>query len=388
MLSARLYLVRHGQSAYNADGLLQGQADPPLSEAGRRRGASAGRGAAAVRERAAPATCGARARPRRCSATRTRARSALARDRRRRLGGPSADRVPVRDRAGLARRPAGRARRRDLGRPRGAGRRRRRRTRGHVADRLPRRRRPGRAVARHRRRSAPRRGPRERQRDGDFRRIRSAVYGWTVRVSVLTRSQVSASSTLGRRWSPYAALILGPLQGGSNGNRPAGTMGPPCRPVTPKPRAPGSRSTASSRAARDPLVHRCAVSAGGGAVSRRNCSIAAITAAASSGEAVLPCSSRRGRRFIAPSLSRSRACPPAPPSTGLWPSSSCSARRSPSPTRPVSPRPRRRSAPRLRAASCSSSAAPVRITGFAVTPPRARRAAAAATAARSRSSLS
>ncbi len=36
MLSARLYLVRHGQSAYNADGLLQGQADPPLSEAGRR----------------------------------------------------------------------------------------------------------------------------------------------------------------------------------------------------------------------------------------------------------------------------------------------------------------------------------------------------------------
>jgi glucosyl-3-phosphoglycerate phosphatase len=35
MLSARLVLVRHGQSTYNADGLLQGQADPLLSAAGR-----------------------------------------------------------------------------------------------------------------------------------------------------------------------------------------------------------------------------------------------------------------------------------------------------------------------------------------------------------------
>src|SRR5919202_2257529 len=35
MLSARLVLVRHGQSVWNADGLLQGQADPPLSPAGR-----------------------------------------------------------------------------------------------------------------------------------------------------------------------------------------------------------------------------------------------------------------------------------------------------------------------------------------------------------------
>lgn len=35
MLSAHLVLVRHGQSTFNADGLLQGQADPPLSEAGR-----------------------------------------------------------------------------------------------------------------------------------------------------------------------------------------------------------------------------------------------------------------------------------------------------------------------------------------------------------------
>jgi probable phosphoglycerate mutase len=35
MLSARLLLVRHGQSTYNAEHRLQGQADPPLSEAGR-----------------------------------------------------------------------------------------------------------------------------------------------------------------------------------------------------------------------------------------------------------------------------------------------------------------------------------------------------------------
>ena len=35
MLAARLVLVRHGQSTWNADGLLQGQADPPLSELGR-----------------------------------------------------------------------------------------------------------------------------------------------------------------------------------------------------------------------------------------------------------------------------------------------------------------------------------------------------------------
>src|SRR6478609_11103840 len=35
MLSARLILVRHGQSTYNAQLRLQGQADPPLSETGR-----------------------------------------------------------------------------------------------------------------------------------------------------------------------------------------------------------------------------------------------------------------------------------------------------------------------------------------------------------------
>jgi glucosyl-3-phosphoglycerate phosphatase len=31
----RLFLVRHGESTYNADGLLQGQADPPLTARGR-----------------------------------------------------------------------------------------------------------------------------------------------------------------------------------------------------------------------------------------------------------------------------------------------------------------------------------------------------------------
>src|SRR6478752_6577613 len=31
----RLVLVRHGQSTYNAQGLLQGQSDPPLSDPGR-----------------------------------------------------------------------------------------------------------------------------------------------------------------------------------------------------------------------------------------------------------------------------------------------------------------------------------------------------------------
>src|SRR4051794_2315935 len=35
MLSARLVLVRHGQSTYNAQRRLQGQANPPLSDAGR-----------------------------------------------------------------------------------------------------------------------------------------------------------------------------------------------------------------------------------------------------------------------------------------------------------------------------------------------------------------
>ena len=70
--------------------------------------------------------------------------------------------------------------------------------------------------------------------------------------------------------------------------------------VSPSPRGcRGSRSTASSRAARHPRVLRRL----GGRRRRRGvaqeCSIAAITAAASSGVALEPCSSRRGRRFTA-----------------------------------------------------------------------------------------
>jgi glucosyl-3-phosphoglycerate phosphatase len=39
MLSPRIVLVRHGQSTWNAEGRLQGQADPPLSALGRREAA-------------------------------------------------------------------------------------------------------------------------------------------------------------------------------------------------------------------------------------------------------------------------------------------------------------------------------------------------------------
>jgi glucosyl-3-phosphoglycerate phosphatase len=40
MLEERLVLIRHGQSTWNADGLLAGQGDPPLTEAGRREAAA------------------------------------------------------------------------------------------------------------------------------------------------------------------------------------------------------------------------------------------------------------------------------------------------------------------------------------------------------------
>ena len=53
--------------------------------------------------------------------------------------------------------------------------------------------------------------------------------------------------------------------------------------------------------------------AGAGAVSRRKCSIAAITAAASSGEADEPCNSRRGRRFTARTLAGSPDASPLSP---------------------------------------------------------------------------
>src|SRR4051812_29502867 len=40
MVSGRIVLVRHGQSTWNAEGRLQGQADPPLSALGRREAAA------------------------------------------------------------------------------------------------------------------------------------------------------------------------------------------------------------------------------------------------------------------------------------------------------------------------------------------------------------
>ena len=44
----RLLLVRHGQSEWNADGRWQGQADPPLSDLGRRQALAAGAAIGAV----------------------------------------------------------------------------------------------------------------------------------------------------------------------------------------------------------------------------------------------------------------------------------------------------------------------------------------------------
>lgn len=44
----RLFLVRHGESTWNADGRWQGQADPPLSELGERQARSAAAAVAAL----------------------------------------------------------------------------------------------------------------------------------------------------------------------------------------------------------------------------------------------------------------------------------------------------------------------------------------------------
>ena len=77
MLSARLVLVRHGQSTYNAQARLQGQADPPLSDAGRAEAVALRASCRASSRSRRAISCG-RARPLRCSATRTRARCALA----------------------------------------------------------------------------------------------------------------------------------------------------------------------------------------------------------------------------------------------------------------------------------------------------------------------
>jgi len=65
--------------------------------------------------------------------------------------------------------------------------------------------------------------------------------------------------------------------------------------------------TASSRAARSHGFGAGSAGAGGGSVSRRNCSTAAITAAASSGEADDPSSFSRGRRFTQRTIRRGAA---------------------------------------------------------------------------------
>lgn len=41
-IGAHLILIRHGESTWNAEGRIQGQADPPLSELGRRQAAALG----------------------------------------------------------------------------------------------------------------------------------------------------------------------------------------------------------------------------------------------------------------------------------------------------------------------------------------------------------
>src|SRR5579859_5673048 len=41
-MTTHLLLIRHGESTWNAEGRIQGQADPPLSELGRRQAAALG----------------------------------------------------------------------------------------------------------------------------------------------------------------------------------------------------------------------------------------------------------------------------------------------------------------------------------------------------------
>ena len=67
--------------------------------------------------------------------------------------------------------------------------------------------------------------------------------------------------------------------------------------------------TASSRAARSHGSGAGSGGAAGGSVSRRNCSTAAITAAASSGEADEPSSLSRGRRFTPATLPQTAHSP-------------------------------------------------------------------------------
>ena len=315
MLSARLILVRHGQSTHNAQARLQGQADPPLSDAGRAE-AELLRPALPRFDDDRVVTSDLRTRERDRGAARLPGRAprpALARDRRRRVGGPPARRTSRPDRrpawrggplkapdgeswADLQARVGARAGRADRGRR-------------DVARGLPRRRGARRALARHRCRPAAGRRAGQRERHGRARaatrRSSSPTAGCRFCQRTDARRKFTASSPRGAALEPQrrAPRILGPFAGArrKGGNRPAGNMGPPCRSVTP---LHGSRG----RSALDALQPRGAdprarplseTGAGAGAVSRRNCSIAAITAAASSGDALEPCSSRRGRRFMA-----------------------------------------------------------------------------------------
>ena len=242
----------------------------------------------------------------------------------------------------------------------GARRRRARRAdrrRRHVARGLPRRRRPRRALARHRGRSAAGRRARERQRHGVQAQSppRLEAYAWTPALSVtLTRERShrkfprQGAFEASRRSSHPGAFCRGAAQRWE----PAGRhMGPPRRPVTPS----TARATESARrppaARRRPTGSAAPLAAAGGAVSRRNCSIAAITAAASSGEALLPCSSRRGRRFIRRAY---RPLPVRSPDARTDPGGTRPDGRAPHPLGPRGRHPGlQRPAPRQPTASCS-----------------------------------
>ena len=259
MLSARLFLVRHGQSTYNAQARLQGQADPPLSDAGR-----------AEAKLLKPAL------PRFDETQVVTSDLQRARETAELLGYPDARpdarfrEIDVGEWAGrpLSEFPSGAETAWRGGslkapdgesweRPAGAGRRCARRAdrrRRDVARGLPRRRRARRALARHGRRCPARRGTRQRQRHGRSRAGPAAARDLRVgaaSVRALTggekhrkfslRAVVGASNAASASWG----LLLGAAQRWE----PVGRhMGPPSRPVTP--------STLRDRSAFDALQSR------------------------------------------------------------------------------------------------------------------------------------
>ena len=256
MLSARLILVRHGQSTYNAQARLQGQADPPLSDAGRAEaellqpalGALRGRPRAHQRPAARERDRGAARLPGRAP------RRALPRDRRRRVGGPAADGLPGRDRAGVARRSAAGARRRVAGRVR-------RRASAARVDELVAAGGPWlvvchggvvRAALSHVTGADPaaRRRARRTPASRSSRAATAAARGLRLDARCC---QAADGAEYHRKFVRGAALQpVTPLaswglcrERRKGGNRPAGNMGPPCRPVT-----PSSRARAPERARR------------------------------------------------------------------------------------------------------------------------------------------